>query len=111
MASKFFEVLEQNKIDERRLLNASRSIERLRRQDRALKIAKRAAKGEQKAESDGEAAKPSKPRSGRPVTKRLLSDVRAGKAVSGPAKTRLVRALNHILEQKKKDAVDIRAVF
>ena len=111
MASKFFEVLEQNKIDERRLLNASKRIERLRREDRALKSAKRSGKGEEKANSEGEEAKPAKPRSGRPVTKRLLSDVRAGHAVSGPAKTRLVRALNYILEQKKKDAVEIRAVF
>ena len=111
MASKFFEVLEQNKIDERRLLNASKRIERLRHEDRALKLAKRGEKGDAKKESEGDAAPPAKPRSGRPVTKRLLNDVRAGRSISGAAKTRLVRALNHILEQKQQNAVEIRAVF
>jgi len=31
--------------------------------------------------------------------------------VSGPAKTRLLRAINHILEQRKKPAVAIKDLF
>ena len=34
-----------------------------------------------------------------------------GKSISGPAKTRMLRAVNHILEQRKKPTVDLRALF
>jgi hypothetical protein len=40
-----------------------------------------------------------------------LNNVLAGKPVAGPAKTRLLRAVNYILAQKKKDPVDLRALF
>ena len=48
---------------------------------------------------EGLAAK--KPRSGRPVTHEAIDAAFAGKKVSGPQKTRILRALNHVLEQKK----------
>jgi hypothetical protein len=100
MASKFQEFLSTHKIDPRRLLVASTALERLRPEDRALRL-KKPAEGEEKK----------KPRSGRPVTQRLLDSALAGKAISGPQKQRLVRALNRVLEQKKKDSIDFRAVF
>jgi hypothetical protein len=100
MATKFQEFLSTHKIDTRRLLAASSAIERLRPEDRAIRM-KKPAEGEEKK----------KPRSGRPVTPRLLESVLAGKPVSGPAKQRLVRAINRVLEQKKKDSVDFRALF
>jgi hypothetical protein len=100
MASKFQEFLSTHKIDPRRVLIASAAIERLRPEDRALRR-KKPAEGEEKK----------KPRSGRPVTQRLLDSVLAGKPISGPAKQRLVRALNRLLEQKKKDSIDFRAIF
>ncbi len=102
MASKFAEFIESNKLDIRRLQAASRKIEQLRPEDRALKVAK--AKG-------NEEAKGKKPRSGRVITPRLLTEAIAGKAVSGPAKARLLRAVNRVLEQKKKDAVEASALF
>jgi hypothetical protein len=34
-----------------------------------------------------------------------------GKEVSGPMKTRILKAVNHILEQKKQEKVDLRALF
>lgn len=116
MASKFAQFLTDNKIDPRRLIVASRELERLRPEDRKLKFQKRAAKKAggpaPAAAADGEEKKgPSKPRSGRPVTPRLIAAVTAGKPVPGPAKTRLVRALNHVLEQKKKPAAELRALF
>ena len=53
-----------------------------------------------------------KPRSGRPVTPRLVAAASTtGKLVSGPAKTRLLRAVNRILEQKKQPAVELRTLF
>ena len=35
----------------------------------------------------------------------------AGEQVSGPVKTRILRALNHVLEQKKQDKVELAALF
>ncbi len=35
----------------------------------------------------------------------------AGAPVSGPTKTRILRAVNHLLEQKKQDKVDLKALF
>lgn len=113
MSSKFTQFLEKNKIDPRRVRAASRELERLRSEDRAAKLAKRRAKAGEApaAAADGEKSAPKKPRSGRPITQRVIQAAVAGKPVPGPAKTRLVRAVNHILAQKKQEAVDLRAIF
>jgi hypothetical protein len=108
MATKFAQFLQDNKIDSRRIIVASQELERLRPEDRKLRQARRAAKTDKPAEG---AEKPAKPRSGRAVTQRLIDAVSVGKPVSGPAKTRLVRALNRVLEQKKKTVVELRAIF
>jgi hypothetical protein len=110
MASKFAEFLSTNKIDPRRVAAASRELERLRPEDRAKRLARRQAKkSETKPAADAE--KPTKPRSGRPTTARALAAAAAGKAISGPSKTRLLRAVNHVLEQKKKSATDLKSLF
>jgi hypothetical protein len=110
VASKFSEFLTANKLDQRRILAASRAIENLRPEDRKLRLAKRRGKKKEGGEAGaGEAA--AKPRSGRPVTGRLLSSALAGKPVTGPAKTRLLRAINRLLEQKKSEPVDLRKLF
>ncbi len=75
-------------------------------------MAKRAARKSEDAEKkkkEGLAAK--KPRSGRPVTDRAIAAAIAGKKVSGPMKTRILKAVNHILGQKKQEPVDLRALF
>jgi hypothetical protein len=106
MASKFQQYLSDNKIDPRRVLVASRLVERLRPEDRAVRLARRRSKKDENAE------KPTgKPRSGRPVTEPLLALALAGKPLTGPAKTRLLRAVNRVLEQKKKDPADLKALF
>ena len=110
MASKFSQFLVDNKIDPRRIVAASKSIEGLRQEDRIAKAAKRSAKASDKP-ADASAEKPAKPRSGRPVNAVLLRRLEAGGKVSGPAKQRLVRALNHILAARKKDAVELRSLF
>ena len=109
MASKFAEFLEKNKIDPRRVLSASRKLEVLQPKDRAARLKKRQAKKGEAAAAGEE--KPKKPRSGRPVTRQALEAAKNGKAIAGPAKTRIVRAVNHVLSQKKKDAVELRALF
>lgn len=113
MATKFAEFIESNKIDPRRILVASRQLEKLRPEDRLLRLKRRQKGGDDKKPAEGEdgAEAPKKPHSGRPVTQQLLDRVTQGKPVPGPAKTRLLRAVNRILEQKKKDPVDLRALF
>jgi hypothetical protein len=108
MASKLEQFLEENGIDSRRLIHASRQLERLRVADRKVKLAQRLAR---KSE---EAKKPEgleKPRSGRPVTRVSLDKALSGKALSGPQKTRILRAVNRVLEQRKKAPVGLGALF
>lgn len=109
MASKFSQFLQENKLDPRRLMAASKQLEQLRPEDRKLKLQKRQARGKETPE--GQAATSDKRRSGRPVTPRLIQDANAGKPVSGKAKSRLVRAVNRLLEQKKKEPVELRTLF
>jgi hypothetical protein len=116
MASKFQQFLNDNKIDPRRLMVISRLVERTRPEDRAIRRTKKASAAAAAAAgapaAGGEEKKPlPKPHSGRPITPRLLDQALNGKGVSGPAKTRLLRAVNRILEQKKKDPADLRALF
>lgn len=109
MATKFAEFLETNQIDTRRLIAASRQLERLRPEDRALKLKQRK---DRKSEGGGDdEAEKKKPRSGRTVTVQLIEKAKTGKKVSGAAKSRLVRAVNRILEQKKKDPAELRQLF
>jgi len=110
MASKFAQFLTDNKIDPRRIAAASRELERLRPEDRAKRLARRQAKKSDAKPAEG-AEKPTKPRSGRPATSRVLTAANAGKPLSGPAKTRLLRAVNRLLEQKKKSATDLKSLF
>jgi len=115
MASKFSDFLKQSKIDTRRIIAISIKLEHLRPEDRAIKLKKRNSKGKDAppaAAAEGEApAKPSKPRSGRPITPRAIASAVSGKPISGPQKTRMLRAVNALLEQKKKPAVELKALF
>jgi hypothetical protein len=105
--SKLTTFLTTNKLNTKRLLAASHKLETLTKADRDIKRIRRTAK---KAEG-GEKKETEKPRSGRPVTPRALDFALAGKPVSGPTKQRILRAVNYLLEQKKKDKVDLRTLF
>lgn len=114
MSSKFSDFLKSSKIDARRVIAISKKLEHLRPEDRAIKLKKRDTKSAAKESgkpAEGEAAAPSKPRSGRPITTRAMASAQAGKAISGPQKTRMLRAVNALLEQKKKPAVDLKTLF
>lgn len=106
--TKFAQVLASKKIDPRRLIVASQKLENLTREDRTIKLAKRQARA---AEGDKKVAEPRKPRSGRPITPRALATALAGGELSGPTKTRFLKAVNHILEQKKQEKVDLKTLF
>ncbi|MGZ3416531.1 MAG: hypothetical protein ACXVEF_04020 [Polyangiales bacterium] len=110
MSSKLEQFLSAKKIDQRQLLVVSHDLESLRVEDRAIKLGKRKKEGEEKKAEAGAPA-PKKPRSGRPVTKVTLSKIFAGKDVTGPTKTRVLRAVNTILERKKQSAVQLADLF
>lgn len=111
MSTKFADFLKENQIDPRRVIAASAQIERLRPEDRAVHRERRIAKKKEDSGNDEKKDLGPKPRSGRVVTPRLLDAASIGKSVSGPAKHRLLRAVNRILEQKKKSAIELRALF
>jgi hypothetical protein len=111
MATKFESFLSETKIDPRRIIAASYDIERLRPEDRAIRLAKRVARKSEDAAKKKEGLAAKKPRSGRPVTQRAISAAMTGKDVSGPMKNRILTAVNRILEQKKQEKVDLRALF
>lgn len=104
--SKFSDFVSEKKINPLRVLAASAKLETLRPEDRAIRLARRN-KGEKK-ESEAPAGKP---RSGRPVTHRAIDAAMQGKGLTGPQKTRILRAVNRILEQRKQDPIELRALF
>src|SRR5687767_1154684 len=104
-SSKFKDFLSEKKIDPRRIIAASTSLERLTREDRKIRLEKRQAKVDGATPEKKAAAAAKKPRSGRPVTDRAMTAALSGKPISGPQKTGLLRALNHVLEQKKLGTV------
>jgi hypothetical protein len=107
--SKFKNYLSEKKIDPRRVLVASTKIEKLKVEDRGIRLAKRQAKGAPEDKKSEAASK--KPRSGRPITDRAMTAALSGAALSGPQKTRFLRAVNIVLEQKKLGTVELTELF
>lgn len=105
--SKLEAFLADKKIDTRRLLATSKRLENLHPEDRAVKLKKlqaRKKEGSEKVEAP-------KGRSGRPVSQRTLDAAFSGGVVSGPAKTRILRAVNFLLEKKKAEPTDLKSLF
>jgi len=111
MATKIESFLKDKKIDPRRLLAASAEIERFTRADRGLRLLKRVARKSEDAAKKKEGLAAGKPRTGRPVTPRAFNAAIAGQQIAGPQKTRILRAVNHLLALKKEEAVDLAALF
>lgn len=107
--TKFAQFIAANKLDPRRIIGASHALETLHVEDRTIRLNKRRAKAGEGGENAPKETR--KPRSGRPVTQRAMDAALAGGTLSGPTKTRILKAVNHLLEQKKKDKVDLRALF
>lgn len=113
-ATKFADFLKTQKLDPRRLVAASHKLETLQPEDRAIRLAKRQAKKGDAPPPPAEGAEkvvPKKPRTGRPVTQRAMEAAMSGTAISGPTKTRILKAINHLLEQKKQPKVELKALF
>ena len=108
--SKLKEFLDKEKIDTRAVLAASKRIERLRPEDRVIKMAKKLVKKGSADDKVKEAAG-KKGRSGKKVARPLLAKALDGKKLSGPQKTRITRAINDVLKRKKKSEVTYRDLF
>jgi hypothetical protein len=107
--TKFAQFITDRKLDPRRILAVSHQLEKLNAEDRLIRLNKRRGR---KAEAGDQTAKETrKPHSGRPVTRRAFDAAIGGGEVSGPTKTRILRAINHLLELKKQEKVDVRALF
>jgi len=105
--SKLAAFLADKKIDARRLIATSKRLENLQPEDRAVKLKRlqaRKKEGSEKVEAP-------KGRSGRPVSQRTLDAAFTGGVVSGPAKTRILRAVNAVLAAKKAEPTDLRSLF
>src|SRR4051794_28136725 len=104
--SKFQTFLTTNKLNPKRVLVVSHTLETLTKDDRVLKLERRRGKKE-----GAEKKEVAKPRSGRAVTPRAMEAAVTGGTLSGPTKQRILRAVNYLLEQKKKDKVDLKTLF
>jgi hypothetical protein len=92
-------------------VSASKRVEKLRPEDRAIRLKERIARRSEDGITEEMKKNRVKPRSGRPVTRATLSAALQGRALTGPQKTRFLRAVNSILEQRKQEPVDLRALF
>ena len=106
--SKFSQFITERKLDPRRILAASHRLEQMQAEDRLIRLNKRRARN---AEGGNVPKETRKPRSGRAVTPRAIDAAVRGEDLSGPTKTRILRAVNHLLEVKKQDKVELRALF
>lgn len=108
--SKFSDFLETNKLDVRRVIATSKKLEGLRPEDRAVRLAKTRVRGGKPSDKEKELAT-TKPRSGRSVSGPTIRRAVAGEAVSGAAKSRMLRAVNKMLADKKKSEVSLSDLF
>jgi hypothetical protein len=109
--TKFAQFIAARKLDPRRILAASQRLERLQPEDRAIRLNKRRARIGAAEGTEGVQKETRKPRSGRPVTPRAIDAAVRGGDLSGPTKTRILRAVNLLLELKKQELVDLRTLF
>jgi len=106
--SKLQDYLTKNKISLRRLTATSGKLERLTVDDRKIKQARKLAKG---GDEGAKELATKKPRSGRKLNPATIERAIAGQAVSGPAKTRVMRAVNAVLVQRKKAEAKFSDLF
>lgn len=105
--SKLNTFLTQNKLNPKRVLVVSHKLETLTKADRTLKLERRRVKKQE----GGEKKAVDKPRSGRAISPLAMTSALAGTPISGPTKQRILRAVNYLLEQKKKDKVELKTLF
>ncbi|MDD9940478.1 MAG: hypothetical protein OXU20_05390 [Myxococcales bacterium] len=106
--SKLSDYLEQQKIDARRVLLASKNVESLRPEDReTLAARKRHKKGDESAKEAAE--RPC--RSGKPLTRPTLAKALRGDQLSKRSRQCVLRAVNAALAIKKKPEASAAEIF
>jgi len=108
--SKLSDFLDKNKIDTRRVLVASKNIENMKPEDRQIALAKERVREGRASDAEKELATKKK-RSGRAVTNPMLERALRGDKIPSKAQDRITRAVNHVLQTKKKDAVSRADLF
>ena len=111
LMSKLNDFLTKEKIDHRRLRSASKKEEALRPEDRAVRLARRAVRGEGQATDTEKELAAKAVRSGRPVAPPTLQKALRGDKVSSAAKARITRAVNRVLKARKKSEVAAADLF
>jgi hypothetical protein len=106
--SKLSDYLQKHKIDPRRVIAASKALEALRPEDRAVRLAREKAAGGDEASKEAAAKKR---RSGRPVTRPTLDKALLGKPLARRARARVVRAVNAVLSHKSKGEAKAADLF
>jgi hypothetical protein len=108
--SRLSDYLKKAAIDPRYVLATSKKLEAFQPSDRAIRLERRL---KRKASDTPEKPQPGQKlaHSGRPVSGPTLRYALEGKPIAGAAKTRITRAVNSILKQKKKGEVTIRELF
>ncbi len=109
--TKFAKFIAAKKLDRRRILAVSCRLEALQVEDRLIRLSKRKARGAAGEGGENAPKETRKPRTGRPVTPRAIEAALRGGEISGPTKTRILRAVNYLLEQKKQEKTDLRSLF
>ena len=108
--TKLADTLKKHKIDARRLVAVSKDLEGLRPEDRKIKLLKVQAKaGDEKAKAA--TAEKKEVRGGRTLAMPAINAAVNGEAVTGPTKTRILRAVNHVLTAKKQKEVTLKDIF
>jgi len=98
--SKLSDYLKKHKIDPRRVVAASKTLEALQPEDRKIRLARKNAKAGGDDATKELAAK--KRRSGRPLSRPAIARALSGKPLPRRARARLVRAVNVVLAHKTK---------
>ena len=106
--SKLSDYLKKHKIDARRVLSASKTLEALQPEDRKVRLAREQAKAGDETKKELAAKKR---RSGRPVAKPTLDRALLGKPVSRRARARVTRAVNAVIAHKQKTTVAATDLF
>ncbi|MBW2463499.1 MAG: hypothetical protein JRH11_17745 [Deltaproteobacteria bacterium] len=108
--SKLNEYLAKAKISSKQVLAASKRVEGLKNEDRAIRLARKQVAGGKPTDAQKELAT-QKVRSGRKVSNATLEKALAGGTISKQAKKRVARAVSAVLTQKKKGEAAVADLF
>lgn len=104
----FSDLLKSKNLPEAQILGVSRALEHLTPPDRDLYLKRRKARKEEKKYAEAGAEKP---RSGRGITSQSLAKASADRPLPRKVRSKIVKAINTILERRGQEKVKIEQVF